>query len=109
MRDTLGSLAAHMRWADERVLKSLERVHAVATDISPVGVRIAAGERDSRQLTDYLDSLGLQRSSSVGVHHTRFGAAALAPVTLPEKLMLKSASLGDASAASNTLAGLISR
>jgi 16S rRNA (cytosine967-C5)-methyltransferase len=32
----------------ERVLKSLERVGAVATDISPVGVRIAAGERDSR-------------------------------------------------------------
>lgn len=37
-----------------------------------------AGKRDSRQLTDYLDSLGLQRSSSVGVHHTRFGCAALA-------------------------------
>ena len=37
-----------------------------------------AGERDSRQLTDYLDSLGLQRSSSVGVHHTRFGCAAVA-------------------------------
>ncbi|MGH7214380.1 MAG: M16 family metallopeptidase, partial [Tepidisphaeraceae bacterium] len=37
-----------------------------------------AGARDSRQLTDYLDSLGLQRSSSVGVHHTRFGCAALA-------------------------------
>jgi len=37
-----------------------------------------AGERDSRQLTDHLDSLGLQRSSSVGVHHTRFGCAALA-------------------------------
>ena len=31
-----------------RVLKSLERVAAVATDISPVGVRVAAGERDSR-------------------------------------------------------------
>lgn len=37
-----------------------------------------AGERDSRQLTDYLDSLGLQRSSSVGVHHMRFGCAAVA-------------------------------
>ncbi len=37
-----------------------------------------AGPRDSRTLTDYLDSLGLQRSSSVGVHHTRFGCAALA-------------------------------
>jgi 16S rRNA (cytosine967-C5)-methyltransferase len=32
----------------ERVLKSLERVNAVATDISPVGVRVAAGDRDSR-------------------------------------------------------------
>src|SRR5215217_7846277 len=38
-----------------------------------------AGSRDSRQLTDYLDSLGLQRSSSVGIHHTRFGCAALGP------------------------------
>jgi predicted Zn-dependent peptidase len=37
-----------------------------------------AGERDSRQLTDYLDGLGLQRSASVGVQHTRFGCAALA-------------------------------
>ncbi|HEY8749105.1 MAG TPA: pitrilysin family protein, partial [Tepidisphaeraceae bacterium] len=27
---------------------------------------------------DYLDSLGLQRSSSVGVHHMRFGSAAVA-------------------------------
>ena len=37
-----------------------------------------AGERDNRQLTDYLDSLGLQRSASVGVQHSRFGCAALA-------------------------------
>lgn len=37
-----------------------------------------AGARDNRTLTSYLDSLGLQRSSSVGVHHTRFGSAALA-------------------------------
>jgi predicted Zn-dependent peptidase len=37
-----------------------------------------AGSRDSKQLTDHLDRLGLQRSSSVGVHHTRFGCAALA-------------------------------
>src|SRR4051812_9469805 len=36
-----------------------------------------AGSRDSRQLTDYLDSLGLQRSSSVGIHHSRFSCAAL--------------------------------
>ena len=32
----------------ERVLKSLDRVYALPTDLSPVGVRIAAGERDSR-------------------------------------------------------------
>ncbi len=37
-----------------------------------------AGSRDSRALTDYLDSLGLQRSASVGVHHSRFACAALA-------------------------------
>src|SRR3954453_9701853 len=38
-----------------------------------------AGSRDNKTLTDYLDSLGLQRSSGVGVHHTRFGCAAVAP------------------------------
>jgi predicted Zn-dependent peptidase len=37
-----------------------------------------AGSRDSRQLTEYLDGLGLQRSSSVGVHHTRLACAAVA-------------------------------
>src|SRR4051812_31464131 len=37
-----------------------------------------AGSRNSRELTEYLDGLGLQRSSSVGVHHTRLGCAALA-------------------------------
>jgi predicted Zn-dependent peptidase len=41
-----------------------------------------AGNRDSRQLTEYLDSLGLQRSSGVGVHHTRFGCAGVAPKVL---------------------------
>jgi predicted Zn-dependent peptidase len=49
-----------------------------ATVLSDLVLR-GAGGRDSRALTDYLDSLGLQRSSSVGVHHTRFGCAALAP------------------------------
>lgn len=48
-----------------------------ATVLSDLVLR-GAGERDSRQLTDYLDSLGLQRSASVGVHHTRFGCAAVA-------------------------------
>ncbi len=37
-----------------------------------------AGERDSRQLTDYLDSLGLQRSTGASVYHTRFACAAVA-------------------------------
>ena len=48
-----------------------------ATVLSDLVLR-GAGARDSRQLTDYLDSLGLQRSSSAGVHHSRFGCAALA-------------------------------
>jgi len=37
-----------------------------------------AGDRDSRELTNHLDRLGLQRSSSVGIHHARFSSAALA-------------------------------
>ena len=37
-----------------------------------------AGERDSRQLTDYFDSLGLQRGSGVGVHHTSVSCRGLA-------------------------------
>jgi predicted Zn-dependent peptidase len=48
-----------------------------ATVLSDLVLR-GAGARDSRALTDHLDSLGLQRSSSVGIHHTRFGCAALA-------------------------------
>jgi predicted Zn-dependent peptidase len=48
-----------------------------ATVLSDLVLR-GAGSRDSRQLTDYLDSLGLQRSSSVSVHHTRFACAAVA-------------------------------
>jgi predicted Zn-dependent peptidase len=48
-----------------------------ATVLSDLVLR-GAGARNSRQLTDYLDSLGLQRSSSVNVHHSRFSCAALA-------------------------------
>ncbi len=48
-----------------------------ATIISDLVLR-GAGTRDSRQLTDFLDGLGLQRSSSVGIHHSRFACAALA-------------------------------
>ena len=48
-----------------------------ATVISDLVLR-GAGTRDSRTLTAYLDSLGLQRSSSVGIHHSRFSSAALA-------------------------------
>jgi predicted Zn-dependent peptidase len=49
-----------------------------ATILSDLVLR-GAGSRDSRQLTDHLDRLGLQRSSSVGVQHTRLSAAAVAP------------------------------
>ncbi len=48
-----------------------------STVISDLVLR-GAGERDNRALTEYLDGLGLQRSASVGVHHSRFGCAALA-------------------------------
>ncbi len=48
-----------------------------ATVLSDLVLR-GAGDRDNKNLTDYLDSLGLQRSASVGLHHTRFGCAALA-------------------------------
>ncbi len=48
-----------------------------ATVLSDLVLR-GAGNRDNKQLTDHLDGLGLQRSSSVGVHHSRFGCAALA-------------------------------
>lgn len=37
-----------------------------------------AGARDNRQLTAYLDSLGLQRSTSAAVHHLRLSCAAVA-------------------------------
>jgi predicted Zn-dependent peptidase len=47
-----------------------------ATVLSELVLR-GAGDRDSRQLTDYLDRLGLQRSASAATLHTRFGAAAL--------------------------------
>ncbi|MDQ3082464.1 MAG: insulinase family protein [Gemmatimonadota bacterium] len=47
-----------------------------ATVLSDLVLR-GAGNRDSKQLTNYLDTLGLQRSSSVGVHHSRFGCCGL--------------------------------
>jgi len=37
-----------------------------------------AGPLNSRELTDHLDRLGLQRSSGAGIHHTRFACAAVA-------------------------------
>ncbi len=48
-----------------------------ATVLSDLVLR-GAGGRDSHALTDHLDRLGLQRSSSLGAHHTRFAAAAIA-------------------------------
>jgi predicted Zn-dependent peptidase len=38
-----------------------------------------AGSRDSLQLTNHLDSLGLQRSSSVGLYHLRLACAGVGP------------------------------
>ncbi|HEY7086614.1 MAG TPA: pitrilysin family protein [Tepidisphaeraceae bacterium] len=52
-----------------------------ATVLAELALR-GAGSRDSRQLTEYLDSLGLQRSSGVGVHHTRFACSAVASKVL---------------------------
>jgi len=48
-----------------------------ATVISDLILR-GAGNRDNRELTDFLDRLGLQRSSSVGVFHSRIGCAGIA-------------------------------
>ncbi len=47
-RPPLDLRANTLKSTRERVLKSLGRFGAVATEISPVGVRIGAGERDSR-------------------------------------------------------------
>jgi predicted Zn-dependent peptidase len=52
-----------------------------ATVLAELTLR-GAGTRPSKELTDHLDRLGLQRSSSVGVNHTRYGSAALAPRVL---------------------------
>ncbi len=49
-----------------------------ATVLSDLVLR-GAGPLNSRELTDHLDMLGLQRSGSVGVNHTRFSAAAVGP------------------------------
>ena len=49
----------------------------IASILSDILLR-GAGNRDSRQLSEHLDMLGLQRSSSAGIYHLRFGAAALA-------------------------------
>jgi predicted Zn-dependent peptidase len=48
-----------------------------ATILSDLVLR-GAGDRDTRQLSDHLDSLGLHRSSGVGVHHARFSCEAVA-------------------------------
>lgn len=54
-----------------------QHASGAATVLSDLVLR-GAGSRNSRQLTDFLDSLGLQRSSSAAIHHTRFTAASLA-------------------------------
>jgi predicted Zn-dependent peptidase len=53
--------------------KEFSGIGGVLTDL----VLRGAGERDNKALTDYLDGLGLQRSSGVGMYHARFGCAAL--------------------------------
>jgi predicted Zn-dependent peptidase len=53
----------------------------VATVLSDLVLR-GAGNRDSRQLIDHLDSLGLQRSSGVGTYHTHFACAGVGPKVL---------------------------
>jgi predicted Zn-dependent peptidase len=50
--------------------------NGAATVLAELVLR-GAGDRDNRALTEYLDSLGLQRGSSVGIHHTRFSCAAV--------------------------------
>ena len=52
-----------------------------ATVLSDLVLR-GAGDRDSRQLTDYLDMLGLHRGGGPGIHHTRFGCAGVGPKVL---------------------------
>ena len=53
-------------------------VRGAATVLSDLVLR-GAGERNSHQLMEHLDSLGLVRSSGVGVHHTQFSCAGVAP------------------------------
>jgi predicted Zn-dependent peptidase len=52
-----------------------------ATILSDLVLR-GAGSRNSRELTEHLDMLGLQRSNSVGVYHSRFASAAVASKVL---------------------------
>jgi len=52
-----------------------------ANVLSDVVLR-GAGTRSSREVTDHLDSLGLQRGGGASVHHTRFSAAAVGPRVL---------------------------
>jgi predicted Zn-dependent peptidase len=53
-----------------------ENRQGAATVLSDLVLR-GAGERDAKALIDHLDSLGLQRSSSVGIYHTHFTCAAV--------------------------------
>jgi predicted Zn-dependent peptidase len=49
-----------------------------ATVLSDLALR-GAGNRDSRQLIDYLDSLGLQRGSGAGIYHAHYSCAGVGP------------------------------
>jgi predicted Zn-dependent peptidase len=52
-----------------------------ATVLSDLVLR-GAGSRDSHQLIDHFDGLGLQRSSGTGVHHSAFSCAGVGPKVL---------------------------
>jgi predicted Zn-dependent peptidase len=53
----------------------------LATVLAELVLR-GAGDRDSQTLTNYLDSLGLQRSSTASIINSRFACAALAETVL---------------------------
>jgi predicted Zn-dependent peptidase len=58
-----------------------ETEHGAATVLAEMVLR-GAGERDSHALMEHLDSLGLQRGSGTGVHHTHFSCAGVGPKVL---------------------------
>jgi predicted Zn-dependent peptidase len=58
-----------------------ETAHGAATVLSDLVLR-GAGKRDSHELMNHLDRLGLARGSGTGVHHTHFSCAGVGPKVL---------------------------